>query len=412
MSASSRARRRTVFIAVIAAAAALTAACSSSSGSAQAASSTAKGSPITVGGWYPTASNPIFFAPEAEAGLQAAISSINAAGGVKGHPLKLDFCDEMFNPDKEADCARQMVSGHVSAVLYPQVEYPADSLPILEKADIPVIASDGATSGLFTCSTCYPLAGDPGWFYGSVALLLKSGATKIAVIGSDVATSQFAVSLAVNAIKSAGLQPVRTVTIPSTTTDYAAAATEAVAGSVDGIVSAVAPATTPGLVSALEAAGYKGKYASYTVSYDQQTVQALGSKGNGLLGISLSVLADDPSNAAAKQFRADMAKYQPSAQLDDVSLQAWGSVKLFASIAEGLSNWDSSTVANAMKNLKDVDAPAFGGFTTAGVKSPLPEYPQLLHTLVQGATIENGKIAPDGGLFDPWSALAEYKASH
>ena len=48
--------------------------------------------------------------PFAPTGAQAAIAAINAAGGVKGHPLELDVCDDQQNANAAATCARRFVN--------------------------------------------------------------------------------------------------------------------------------------------------------------------------------------------------------------------------------------------------------------------------------------------------------------
>src|SRR5580698_6228563 len=97
-------------------AAVLTISACSSSGSKGDASSTANTS--AVGGLIPIQSS-AYNQPDAKTGLDAAISAVNAAGGVSGHPLKLDFCDTQYTVNGELACARQMVTDKVSAVIDP-----------------------------------------------------------------------------------------------------------------------------------------------------------------------------------------------------------------------------------------------------------------------------------------------------
>ena len=53
---------------------------------------------------------------DADAG-KATAKAINAAGGVNGHPIVLEVCDDKFDPNQAADCARQAVSDNVAAVV-------------------------------------------------------------------------------------------------------------------------------------------------------------------------------------------------------------------------------------------------------------------------------------------------------
>src|ERR1700729_1198500 len=112
--------RKTACLVAVAATALLLAACgssssssssaSSSSGSAStAAASTSSGSSTITVGSAISVNSPILNDGERKAGIEAAISDINAAGGVNGHQLKFDFCDTEYSANMEIDCARQMV---------------------------------------------------------------------------------------------------------------------------------------------------------------------------------------------------------------------------------------------------------------------------------------------------------------
>ena len=68
------------------------------SGSGSSAGAT--GSPILIGGAIPIHSS-VYNQPDAETGLDAAVASINAAGGVNGHPLQVDFCDTQYSVNGE-----------------------------------------------------------------------------------------------------------------------------------------------------------------------------------------------------------------------------------------------------------------------------------------------------------------------
>jgi ABC-type branched-subunit amino acid transport system substrate-binding protein len=410
-----------VAIATLAVAATLLSACGSSSKSGPSTTSGSTGSggaanasPITIGNWVALTAQG-FQAPQEKSAVEAAIASINASGGIKGHPLKLSFCDQKFDPNQETACARQMVTDKVSAVVAPSVFFGTGSIPILAKAGIPEIASQGLSGPVeYGCKTCYPLAGAFGWFWGADDALLKAGATKISIIGVNVAASTASTQVAVAGLKAAGLTPVHTVYADPTATDLSSVATQAMAGGVDGIVLTTSPQIGPKAVAALKAAGYTGKIATITDVINQQAVTALGANANGLLLTSLVAFANDTNNPGVVQFNADMAKYAKSATVDTLALEGWASVELFATLAKSLDKWDAASINTGMQNLDlSVDqAPVYGGFVIKGVTSAIPGNPQLLHTTVQNGSVVNGTITAQGALVDPIKDLPAYKASH
>jgi ABC-type branched-subunit amino acid transport system substrate-binding protein len=408
-----------VAIATVAVAATLLSACGSSSKSnsstnSNTGSSGASGSPIVIGNWVALSAQG-FQAPQEKAAVEAAIASINASGGIKGHPLKLSFCDQKFDPNQETTCARQMVSDKVSAVVAPSVFFGAGSIPVLEKAGIPEIASQGLSGPVeYGCKTCYPLAGAYGWFWGADDALLKAGATKISIIGVNVAASTASTQVATAGLKAAGLSPVHTVYADPTATDLSSVATQAIAGGVDGVVLTTSPQIGPKAVAALKAAGFKGKIATITDVINQQAVTALGASADGLLLTSLVAFANDKNNPGVVQFQADMAKYAKGATVDTLALEGWGGVELFATLAKSLDKWDPASINTGMQNLdlSADQAPVYGGFVIKGVTSAIPGNPQLLHTTVQNGSVVGGTITAQGGLVDPIKDLPAYKASH
>jgi branched-chain amino acid transport system substrate-binding protein len=396
-------------------------ACSSSGGSTGTAGTTGTGaaatgttgtgataSTITIG-HFSAATGAGGGFPEATDGAKAAVASINASGGVNGHPLKLDTCDTKFDPNQEAACARQMVTDKVAAVVFPQMFFPQTSLPLLQSAGIPTIGSTGISLQEFQTPSAFPLAGIPGWFYGVTASLAKNGAKKISILGINNAASQFANQTALAAVKASGLTLVNNIAVDPTTTDFASAAARAAQGGTDGVVITMSPQAAVPAIKALRAGGYKGLIASVTDIVPQASVTALGSDAEGLLLTSLLALPNDPKNASSKQFMADMAKYAATAHVDGVSYEAWAATQLFAKASATLTDFTSSAVLAAMNDLSNVDLPALGGYQVKGVTSPLAGYPRLLHTQVEQAIVKNGQIVDDGGFVDPFAALAKLK---
>jgi branched-chain amino acid transport system substrate-binding protein len=87
-------------VAVVAAAVAVTlalAACSSGTGSSGGSGSSAK-SPYLIGGALSSSGTAAFIGQDALAGANIAVKEINAAGGVKGHPLKAVWLDDQASP--------------------------------------------------------------------------------------------------------------------------------------------------------------------------------------------------------------------------------------------------------------------------------------------------------------------------
>src|SRR5271155_1507771 len=77
--------------------------------------------------------------PEAGAGVVAAAKSINAAGGINGHSLKVIVCNDQDNEATAANCARAAVSDGVVATVADNTEWGSAIIPILAAAGIATI---------------------------------------------------------------------------------------------------------------------------------------------------------------------------------------------------------------------------------------------------------------------------------
>jgi branched-chain amino acid transport system substrate-binding protein len=414
--------RRLALLGAAAAVAVGTAACSSSgSGSADLAKSGASGtsssnSPIVIGSTGPINSS-VESQPERKAAEEAAISDLNAKGGVNGHPLKLIFCDTENTANGEVTCMHQLVSDNVAAIVTPGIvaDQSGEGYALASAAKIPVIGGQGLSPAEFSTPGIFPMgSGIPGWAYGSVAALLDSGARKIAFFGTIDAGSEYIISLSESALRSAGRQPARAVFVDQQTDPtFASGAAKVIAGGVDGVIFDANPADTPKGVSALRAAGYKGLISSITAIFGPSTLEALGTQANGVLLTSQMAFPSDTSNAGVAAFLADMKKYQPSAEITETAETSWASVMLFADVAKGLPTVDSATVWSAFSNLsKPVNVGIAGPYQVVGAKVYVKGSPRIFNPTVQNGVVKNGVLVPNGkGFLNPFTELASYATS-
>jgi ABC-type branched-subunit amino acid transport system substrate-binding protein len=399
----------------------LVAACSSSgsnsaggdnsTGGSSSGAGGATGAPILIGS-SGSLHNPAYTEPELKAGLDAAVASVNAAGGIKGHPLKLDFCDSQYDPNKELSCARHLISDKVVAAVHPSIF--ADSsgaeFKLYKQAGISIFGGYGVSPFELTDSNSYPLSsGLVGWVYGAAKALKDAGATKISVVGDTNPPSQFFVSLAAGALKTMGYANVNKITgDDKADPTYATAAAKATGGGTDGILIGTGPVDFPVAVKAIKATGYQGKIGVIAPTLEPPILKALGSKTEDFLVSSQMAFVTDTSNPAIVKFTADMQKYQPSAIVDDLSLAAWAAVQLFVKVAETstAATLDSAAFDQALANLSTpVDIGVIAPWSVKGVTSPVADFPRVLNPTVQVGVVHGGKIVPDGkGYLNPFSS--------
>jgi branched-chain amino acid transport system substrate-binding protein len=401
-----------VRIAVAASAVGLVAAGCSSGGSTTSSTpsaGTAAATTIVIGGAGPL-HNPAYNEPTLLTGLQAAVDSINAAGGVKGHKLKLQFCDTGYTVNGELSCAHQFVSQQVAAAVDPYflADQSGAEVKLLQSAGIPVFGGQGLSPAELNSPDVYPLSsGLPGWTYGAVASLLKAGAKKISVLVDTNPGSQFAGQLLAAAAKSAGITAPVITGDPNADPTFSAAAAKATASGTTGVALFPSPVNVPKMIKALRQTGFQGKISLPTVILPAVFIKALGAAGNGVLADSQVALTTDTSNPGVQKYLADMKKYGNN-QVTDASIFAWSAVQVFAKAIAGASSFDAKGITAALSSLSTpVDVGTVAPWHSAGVTSPLSSFSRILNPTVTFGVVKNGQLVSAGGGFvNPFTMLS------
>jgi len=385
-------------------------ACSSSGGKGTAGKSGAN-APIVIGGAAATTGQ-VYNEPELQAGLEAAVSSINAAGGVNGHPLQLKFCDTQFNANKEISCARELVADKVAATFMPEflADASGSAYKVLDQAKIPQIGTSGSLPSSLKDPYSYPTSsGLPGWFYGNMAALIAAGSRKFSVIdAAGQPSAQFASELEIQALKLAGITDVTHVTWdPTSDPTGDAAAAKAVSSGADGIGLAMATQLMPRIIKSVKQASYTGRMATVSSIFPQSLITQLGAAANGIYVVSQIGFLTDDKNPGVARYAADLKKYKPGSEPLDIGLYSWSAVQLFAAAAQSLATFTPSSIKQALDSLSSpVDIGSVAPWAVAGRTSPFPDYPRVVNPTVQIGVVENGAVVPDGkGFVNPIDLL-------
>jgi hypothetical protein len=95
---------------------------------------------------------------DAVASARAAVLAINAAGGVGGHPLEIVYCDNGYDANKSAACAREFVAKGVVAMASSTAPFGESQMTaILDAAGIPAVG-DNPLASWVTAANQFPVA--------------------------------------------------------------------------------------------------------------------------------------------------------------------------------------------------------------------------------------------------------------
>jgi branched-chain amino acid transport system substrate-binding protein len=388
--------RKTLWVTTVAGLlAAVLAACGGSSGGSSAASDSGtnglKGSPITIEMIVPLSS--VTPPTEDYQGAQAAVAAVNASGGINGHPLKVIVCDDKGtdSPTPSITCARNLVSNaNVMAEVGDYEAYQEQVNTILAAAKIANVGPPPQSASVLSSSNSFPLLGSEGAGLGTV--LADAGATKIQVAYTNIA--QAASALQFNQVtlqQGRGLKILGGIPVDLSATDLTPNVQQGTKG--DGVALAMEPVQFAQWLTVSRGGNYKQKLSVSGSVLVPQALSALGSKVDGVYVASASPIATG-DEAGAVRFRAEMAKYQPKAVIDQVSLLGWMDTWAFAQVARTIKGpVTRASVMTAFSSLNNFDL--FGllptGFSTTKPFA-FPGLSRLFNQQIVEGVVKDGKI--------------------
>jgi len=107
-------------------------------------------------------------------------------GGIAGHPLELDICQDHTTGAGAAACANQMLADKVPAVLMYTIAQPGPFLNLLTSAKVPVFAVAGGDQTMLTSPITSVLSNPIAFLAAPLRLARERGLKKIAMVYVDV----------------------------------------------------------------------------------------------------------------------------------------------------------------------------------------------------------------------------------
>jgi branched-chain amino acid transport system substrate-binding protein len=375
---------------------------SSSSTPATAGSTGAKAaaSPITVG-VICSCSGP-FGADQTPAWdvLQAWQKSVNASGGLNGHPVDFTYKDNGSNPATAATDAQSMVSAKVDAII---------DLDILDAvwaksasaANIPVIG------GNFTTPFYYQ---DPSWYpsgqtndsitFSVVATAKKAGATNLGQLYcAEAVQCQQSVPLITAAGKTLGVPDVYNSSIAATAPNYTAQCVAAKQAGVTALFIGDSTSIVARVAEDCTKQSYNPIYVTEGTGFTNQVLTTPGLSNHSWA--SFPVLPFFSNAPAVTAMNTVLDKYFPGVRQNsntwsEFAVQAWTAGLLLAQAVKNAGVAASGTVSAAVitQGLGMVSNETLGGF------SPSLNFAGSKHSVDCWFTgrVQGGKASQVGGL--------------
>jgi ABC-type branched-subunit amino acid transport system substrate-binding protein len=318
------------------AAAMLLAGCGSSSKSTSNANSTgtasgkaATGSPIPVM-VFNNGTSSVLNLSEVDATYKVYVNDyLNPGGGINGHPVQLNFCDDQTDPNKATACGREATSQNDVAALGGLSVNGDAFIPAIQSAGIPYVGQEPLAPDDFSSPVAFPLVGGtPVEYVGLAGALAKTGCSKIGLIIDTGKTFTALIGYTRTGAQNNGAQLVTTVQVPAGTTDMAAPYAKLQSAGAKCAVIGLTTSDVITFVNAVEQSGSPMPLAAGTGNLTNEAQDAISASNlKGILMASASYGPGDTNVADVQQFVAAMKAHGQGVLQDAYSLDAWGTAQ-------------------------------------------------------------------------------------
>lgn len=330
---------------------------------------------------------------------QAWVASVNAKGGINGHPVKLISADDGSDGAKGLAAVKDMVENqHVIAFVASSLVYSGQSIhTYLEQHHIPVVGGDVYDQLWHQSPMLFPQAEFiNNLHYATAAGPIQAGKKTFAILTcAEVAACGAARPYQESSIKKLGGRVAYEGQISVAAPDYTAQCVQAHQSGVDVMWVAADGATLSRIANSCARQNYHPAFAAAAGTLDANFATNPNLQGfRGATQVFPWFLTS--GSPALQEYGDTMKRYAPSAGLQASTAQGWTSGKLFEkAVSTTIKPGEAPTSDAVLRGLWAIHDETLGGLT-----SPISFVQN--GTAVQGdcsflVAIDQGKwVAPDG----------------
>lgn len=335
-----------------------------SSTAAGSASGGASGSAITIG--LITNTGTAVDLHEEVGAVSAAVRAVNAAGGIAGHQVKLDFCNEALDPNKATACARQIVSdGAIATAGNVVITAEAAAGQILRTAGIANVGPVSFSGSVGTDSNSYLFSsGVQSAFVAAEAqAAVKFGGKRVAQLLLDSAADDNYPRFAQAVVQSLGGTYTGTVKLPQVTSDVSTEAAALMSENPDVVLTNASAPGSLAVIKDMISLGYKGKFVSGGAQFKQEDMTSLGQLANQVIIASpfpplsatqIPGIAQFLKEVAAERAAGDSQAPTENELIEAETMSGWLAVHAIADIANKAKATTAAAFKTAINQASDV----------------------------------------------------------
>jgi branched-chain amino acid transport system substrate-binding protein len=314
--------------------------------------------------------------------VQAWQKSVDASGGLNGHPVDLTEMDNGSNPGTAATNAQKMISANVAAIIDLDILDAVWQKPV-SAAKIPVIGGNFSSPPFYTDTNWYPSGQtNDSITYAVVATAKQAGAKNLAQLYcAESVQCQESVPLIKADGQSLGVPDVYNASIAATAPNYTAQCVAAKQAGVTAIFIGDSTSVIARVAEDCNAQGYNPIYITEGTGFTNQALTTPGLKDH--LWSPYPILPYFSTQPAVTAMNTVLDKYYPgitqnSNTWSEFAVQAWTAGLLVAQAVKnaGVTAGDTVSSADITKGLDMVSNQTLGGFSpsltfTAGQAHPV-----------------------------------------
>ncbi len=224
--------------------------------------------------------------PDSRLAAEAAVKYVNTElGGAAGRPLKLESCVTDGSPEQSSACANQLLEKQPVAFVGETELGTAGSVPIIEKAGIPLVGAAGVTPELVLSKDAFAFGLDAvGDWSGWTKYLVTDGKAKtINVINLDIPVAPVFEKVIRSVAEANGAKVGKVVSIPLSATDATSQMAAVMSGNPDVIMAVTSQQLCVPVAQAHESVAPQTKLFVPGICASPKTIDAAGSAMNGVL---------------------------------------------------------------------------------------------------------------------------------
>jgi branched-chain amino acid transport system substrate-binding protein len=311
------------------------------------------------------------FGQDLKLGAEAAMTQLNAKGGINGRALQLQMLDDGYVPTRTVDNVKKMVSESSVFALMSCIGTPNNAaiLPLIEENNLPYIAPlTGATSLRKASKNVFHVrASYSDETQRLVGKLVNMGIKDLAIVYLDNGFGKEVLADAQKALTANGIKAVAEVALATDGKNIATVVEQTLASRPSAVFLATAGAASTGLVAGLKKVSPMLPIAGLSVAMTNDGLKQLG---NAASGLAITMVFPDPNRAKIQIVR----DYQTAMRAMGKSEFSLGSFEAYINtrvLAEGLEragrDVSRAKLQTAMAGLRNLD---LGGFNVNYQASP------------------------------------------